>query len=107
LHIYPRDEGTPQKREHEVSEDPTGPHQTGLALSWRLQVLAALALAFVAAVSVFLLVREPQSKGSDSEISSQSKRAQHFYQPTDAEWATLTVEPVQEQPFRTEHVTEG
>ncbi|HEX4553806.1 MAG TPA: efflux RND transporter periplasmic adaptor subunit [Xanthobacteraceae bacterium] len=55
-----------------------------------------------------MLVREPQSlKGADSEISSQSKRAQHFYHPTDAEWATLTVEPVQQQAFRTEHVTEG
>jgi cobalt-zinc-cadmium efflux system membrane fusion protein len=91
-----------------LSEDLTGSHQTGPALSWRLQALAALALALLAAGGVFLLVREPQSlKGADSEISSQSKRAQHFYHPTDAEWATLTVEPVQEQAFRTEHVTEG
>ena len=79
-----------------MSEDLTGSHQTGPALSWRLQALAALALALLAAGGVFLLVREPQSlKGADSEISSQSKRAQHFYHPTDAEWATLTVEPVQ------------
>ena len=91
-----------------MSEDLTGSHQTGPALSWRLQAMAALVLALVAGVGVFLLVREPQSlKGTDSEISSQSKRAQHFYHPTDAEWVTLTVEPVQEQAFRTEHVTEG
>jgi cobalt-zinc-cadmium efflux system membrane fusion protein len=70
--------------------------------------LAALALALVAAGGVFLLVREPQNlKGSDSEISSQARRAQHFYHPTDAEWATLTVEPVKAQVFRTEYVTEG
>src|SRR4030081_2695138 len=70
--------------------------------------MAALALALVAGVGVCLLVREPQSlKGTDSEISSQAKRAQHFYQPTDAEWVTLTVEPVREQAFRTELVTEG
>jgi cobalt-zinc-cadmium efflux system membrane fusion protein len=91
-----------------LSEDLTGSHQTGPALSWRLQVSAALALALVAGGGVFLLVREPQSlKGTDSEISSQAKRAQHFYHPTDSEWVTLTVEPVQEQAFRTEHVTEG
>jgi cobalt-zinc-cadmium efflux system membrane fusion protein len=91
-----------------LSEDLTGSHQTGPALSWRLQVLAALGLALAAGGGVFLLVREPQNlKGADSEISSQAKRAQHFYQPTDAEWVTLKVEPVQEQAFRTEHVTEG
>ena len=76
-----------------MSEDLTGSHQTGPALPWRLQAMAALALALVAGVGVFLLVREPQSlKGSDSEISSQARRAQHFYHPTDAEWVTLTVE---------------
>jgi cobalt-zinc-cadmium efflux system membrane fusion protein len=91
-----------------LSEDLTGSHQTGPALSWRLQVLAALGLALAAGGGVFLLVREPQNlKGADSEISSQAKRAQHFYHPTDAEWVTLKVEPVQEQAFRTEHVTEG
>jgi membrane fusion protein, heavy metal efflux system len=91
-----------------LSEDLTGSHQTGSALSWRLQAMAALGLALVAGGGVFLLVREPQNlKGADSEISSQARRAQHFYQPTDAEWVTLTVESVQEQAFRTELVTEG
>ncbi len=91
-----------------MSEDLTGSHQTGPALPWRLQALAVLALVIVAAGGVFLSAREPRGlKGSNSEISSQAKRLQRFYHPTDAEWATLTVEPVQEQSFRTEHVTEG
>ena len=40
------------------------------------------------------------------ELSSQAKRSQRF-QPTDAQWATLTVEPVEKRVFRSEHVTEG
>lgn len=42
----------------------------------------------------------------DSDISSQS-RNQTTYKPTPTEWAGLTVEPVTEQTFRAEHVTEG
>jgi len=42
-----------------------------------------------------------------TETSSQSKAALPRYLPTAAEWASLTVEPVTEQVFRAEHVTEG
>jgi cobalt-zinc-cadmium efflux system membrane fusion protein len=42
----------------------------------------------------------------DSDISSQS-RNQTTYKPTPTEWAGLTVEPVTEQTFRAEHITEG
>ncbi|HEY2136525.1 MAG TPA: efflux RND transporter periplasmic adaptor subunit [Xanthobacteraceae bacterium] len=91
-----------------MSEDLTGSHQPGPALSWRMQAMAVVALVAVAAGGVFLLAREPQSgAGSDTELSSQSKRVQNFYRPSEAEWATLTVEPVEQQTFRTEHVTEG
>jgi cobalt-zinc-cadmium efflux system membrane fusion protein len=80
----------------------------GPALSWRMQAAAALALLLLAAGGVFLLLREPQAnRGADSEISSQAKRSQRFYHPSDAEWATLKIEPVEQQGFRTEHVTEG
>src|SRR5262245_50013697 len=42
----------------------------------------------------------------DTEISSHAKTPRIFY-PTAAQWATLTVEPVQQRVFRSEHVTEG
>jgi membrane fusion protein, heavy metal efflux system len=40
-----------------------------------------------------------------SEFSSEAKGG--VFYPTAAQWATLTVEPVQQQVFRSEHVTEG
>jgi membrane fusion protein, heavy metal efflux system len=43
----------------------------------------------------------------NSELSSQSRKGQQRYTPTPAEWASLTVEPVTEQVFRAETVTEG
>jgi cobalt-zinc-cadmium efflux system membrane fusion protein len=39
-------------------------------------------------------------------VSSQSRRTGYFY-PTQAQWATMTVEPVQQHGFRSELVTEG
>jgi cobalt-zinc-cadmium efflux system membrane fusion protein len=42
-----------------------------------------------------------------SEASSQSRKGQQRYTPTPTEWATLTVQPVTDQVFRAEHVTEG
>ena len=40
-------------------------------------------------------------------MSSQSRKGLQRYIPTPAEWASLTIEPVTEQTFRAEHVTEG
>ena len=92
-----------------MSEDLTGSHRPGPALSWRMQAAAVLALLLVAGGAVMLLTREPQNpRGGDTEISSQSKqRNARFYRPSDTEWATLTIEPVEQRPFRTERATEG
>jgi membrane fusion protein, heavy metal efflux system len=46
------------------------------------------------------------AKGN-SELSSQSRKGQQRYTPTPAEWASLTIEPVTEQVFRAETLTEG
>src|SRR6202011_3457073 len=43
----------------------------------------------------------------DTAVSSQAKRPRGLFFPTTAQWATLTVEPVQQKVFRSEHVTEG
>ena len=91
-----------------MSENQTGSHQPGPVLSRPMQAAAVLALLLVAAGGVYLLVREPPgNRNIDTDISSQAKRTLNLYRPSDAEWATLTVEPVQQRAFRTEHVTEG
>jgi len=92
-----------------LSQDLTGSHQPGPALSRRMQVAAVLALLFVAGGAVLWLTREPPGvKLADTDISSQSKlRTARFYRPNDAEWATLTIEPVEQRPFRFERATEG
>lgn len=46
-------------------------------------------------------------KGPDIELSSQKKKSGGFYEPTQQQWATLTVQPVEKHGFRSEHVTEG
>jgi membrane fusion protein, heavy metal efflux system len=91
-----------------LTEDLSGSHLPGPALSRRWQAAAVAALLLLAAGGVYVLLREPQgNKNVDSEISSQAKRTQSFYHPSEAEWATLTVEQVEQRPFRTEHMTEG
>jgi cobalt-zinc-cadmium efflux system membrane fusion protein len=74
-----------------------------------MQAAAVLALLLVAGGAAFLLAREPHGgKLTDTDVSSQSKqRTAHLYRPSDTEWATLTIEPVEQRPFRTERATEG
>jgi cobalt-zinc-cadmium efflux system membrane fusion protein len=72
--------------------------------------LVAAVLALVAGAMV-LLTHEGRSpkqsvRGSDTELSSQSKRGQGFT-PTSSQWAALGVEPVVSKVFRSEHATEG
>ena len=44
---------------------------------------------------------------ADTELSSITKSAFRLYHPTSPQWATLTVEPVVSQVFRSEQITEG
>src|SRR5499427_8122886 len=41
------------------------------------------------------------------DAAGQSKKVTGVFYPTPAQWATLTVEPVQQRVFQSEHVTEG
>jgi cobalt-zinc-cadmium efflux system membrane fusion protein len=92
-----------------LNDDLTGSHQPGPALPRRKQAAAAAALLLVAGGAAVWLTREPEGiRLVDTELSSQSKqRKPHVYRPSDAEWATLTIEPVEQRPFRTERPTEG
>jgi membrane fusion protein, heavy metal efflux system len=76
------------------------------ALSVRAQIAIVLILLGVAGGAVLLVgkTRRPLETG-DTEISSRDKPG--IFYPTAAQWATLTIEPVQQRVFRSEHVTEG
>jgi cobalt-zinc-cadmium efflux system membrane fusion protein len=68
----------------------------------RIQALVIGAIVVLAAGVGYVLTRD----NKPVEISSQSKRPPRF-QPTDAQWAAMTVETVGQRVFRSERTTEG
>ena len=71
------------------------------------RVSIAAILVLLATPALFAWIWHDQGKPDRNiAISSQSKRSSVFY-PTAAQWATLTVEPVQQRVFRAELTTEG
>jgi len=70
----------------------------------RLAIGVALAAGLLAAAG---LLYPGKPLIDNSEMSSQSRRGSQRYTPTPAEWASLTIQPVTERAFHTEHVTEG
>ncbi len=70
----------------------------------RTQVVAVAGIVVLAGGGALFFLRGHDPK--PIEASSQSKRLQR-YQPTEAQWKTLSVETVASQVFRAEHVTEG
>jgi cobalt-zinc-cadmium efflux system membrane fusion protein len=92
-----------------VSSDPHRPQSWARALPARVQVLIVLILIFAAGAGVWVAksrtnseVRDPHKAAADP-----SKKTQGVFYPTSAQWATLTIEPVQQRVFRSEQVTEG
>ena len=76
--------------------------------NWNLRRLAiALSMLAVIGLAALGVVRMLGQHPTPTDTSSQSKAGLPRYVPTAAEWASLTVEPVAEQEFRAEHVTEG
>lgn len=71
------------------------------------RVLGALAVAALVVVGAFGVTRmlTRQVKSSEAAGPAPSKSAR--YMPTASEWASIRVEPVREQVFRREQVTEG
>jgi membrane fusion protein, heavy metal efflux system len=76
--------------------------------NWILRRLAVV-LAITAAVGLGLFgaarVLFPHAKSVETADSAKAKLP--FYEPSRAEWASLTIEPVSERVFRAEHITEG
>jgi membrane fusion protein, heavy metal efflux system len=76
--------------------------------NWNLRRLAiALTVAALVALVGFGVSRMLVPHAKSSETSGQSKAKLPRYVPSEAEWASLTVEPVSERVFRAEHATEG
>jgi membrane fusion protein, heavy metal efflux system len=73
------------------------------------QALAVLAILAVAAV--VMLAFKPRSDAGngkmDTELSAQSKRERGVFHPSPAQWAGLTIQPVQQRVFHAELVTDG
>jgi len=74
-----------------------------------LQALIVLVLVVAGGAVAWALKSHNDGKATDTDtaVSSQSKRPRGLFYPSATQWATLTVEPVQQKVFRSEHVTEG
>jgi cobalt-zinc-cadmium efflux system membrane fusion protein len=71
---------------------------------------ASLAVATVAVLGLAAWTAKSLSgygHADDRTVLSSQSRSAAYFRPSPAQWATLTVEPVQRYVFRSEHVTEG
>ncbi len=76
--------------------------------NWNLRrLMIALVAVAVAGGAVTMASRMFVQRAKSSEPTRQTKIDPSRFVPTDAEWASLTIEPAREQLFRAEHVTEG
>lgn len=73
----------------------------------RRQLAVGVGVLVLAGGVVFGLTRMTSGPKDHSDVSSQSRKSSVRYTPTAAEWASVTIQPVVQRPFRAEHVTEG
>jgi membrane fusion protein, heavy metal efflux system len=79
-----------------------------LSHGWQTTIIVACVLAFSG--GAFLLSKTDRlatQQNLNSEFSSQARSPTRIFHPTAAQWATLTVEPVEQHQFRLEFATEG
>jgi cobalt-zinc-cadmium efflux system membrane fusion protein len=88
-----------------VSPEPPSTSVLGPRSCVRPRVLFVVFLTIVAALGLWVSKR--QAVDEDMALSSQSKGQRELLYPSPAQWATLTVEPVQQRAFKSERVTEG
>jgi len=81
-------------------------NQPSQVLSAKRLAVGALALALGVA-GVYGVLKYGRAPKENLELSSQSRKGAQNFTPSPSEWATLTIEPVNEKAFRAEHVTEG
>ncbi len=90
-----------------MSSDLDRPQSRARALPARVQVLLVLILVFAVGAGIWVAKSRTNSDARDPDANGQSKKVTGVFYPTPAQWATLTVEPVQQRVFQSEHVTEG
>ena len=90
-----------------MSSDLDRPQSRARALPARVQVLLVLILVFAVGAGFWVAKSRTNSDARDPDVNGQSKKVTGVFYPTPAQWATLTVEPVQQRVFQSEHVTEG
>jgi membrane fusion protein, heavy metal efflux system len=79
-----------------------------LSRGWQTSIVMACVLAFSGgALLLSNADRLARPANTNSEFSSQARGPTGVFHPTDAQWATLTVEPVKAHQFRLEFETEG
>jgi membrane fusion protein, heavy metal efflux system len=78
-------------------------------LGWRSQlVLLVLIVGIIAGVAATWSFAQRAGKGlRPEELSSEAKRNIRVYRPKESEWASLTIEPIEDHSFNSEFVTEG
>src|SRR5262249_34222834 len=91
----------------QVSSDLDRPQSWARALPARVQVLIVLILVFAVGAGIWVAKSRTNSDARDPDAAGQSKKVTGGFYPTPAQWATLTVEPVQQRGFQAEHVTEA
>ena len=70
--------------------------------------IGAAVLIICIALAVAATTLTPRAdKISEADLSEQSRKVGTLYYPAPKQWASLTIEPVTEQVFRSEHLTEG
>ena len=90
-----------------MSSDLDRPQSWARALPARVQVLIVVVLVFAVGAGIWVAKSRTNSDARDPDAAGQSKKVTGVFYPTPAQWATLTVEPVQQRVFQSEHVTEG
>src|SRR5947209_5261540 len=73
----------------------------------RQQRVLGVTLAVLVCAGAYGFTQYSGPSRGHSDVSSQSRKGGTRYTPTPAEWASLSIQPVIEKPFRAEHVTEG
>jgi cobalt-zinc-cadmium efflux system membrane fusion protein len=81
-------------------------NQPSQVLSAKRLAVGAVVLA-LAGAAVYGFLNDGRAPKDNLELSSQSRKGAQNFTPSPSEWATLTIEPVNEKAFRAEHVTEG
>ncbi len=78
-----------------------------LSRTAQASVIAGCFLAFLGGMFVLTKAERAVKPNENTEFSSRAKARTGIFYPTPAQWATLTVEPVANLPFRLEFTTEG